>query len=167
MTGDTTNIALYAFRTFGDTVLRAAYSCCGNYTEAEDITQDVFLTLHTKQQKFDTDEHLKAWLLRVTINKCRNFKKSFRISHTRFFEESEEEHISDEESHTEISDVRMAVEALPQKYRSIIFLYYYEGYNTREIGEILGKSENTVSSLLTRGRKKLRLELEKEEQYEN
>lgn len=165
MTGDN-NIALYAFRTFGDTVLRAAYSCCGNYAEAEDITQDVFLTLHTKPQIFNTDEHLKAWLLRVTINKCRNLKKSFRISHTRFFEESEEEHISEEES-SDTSDVRQAVEALPQKYRCVIYLYYYEGYNTREIGELLGKSENTVSSLLNRGRKKLRLELEKEEQYEN
>lgn len=57
---NTDNIALYAFRKFGDTVLRAAYTCCGSYAEAEDITQDVFLQLHTKPQSFTDDEHLKA-----------------------------------------------------------------------------------------------------------
>ena len=164
MNNDST--ALYAFRKYGNTVLRAAFAISGSYAEAEDIVQDVFLSLHTKPRSFNDDEHLKAWLLRVTINKCRNLKKSFRISHTRFFEESEEEHISEEES-SDTSDARQAVEALPQKYRCVIYLYYYEGYNTREIGELLGKSDNTVSSLLNRGRKKLRLELEKEEQYEN
>ena len=66
------NQALYAFRKFGDTVLRAAYACCGNYAESEDITQDIFLLLHAKPQSFADDEHLKAWLLRVTVNKCKN-----------------------------------------------------------------------------------------------
>lgn len=69
------NIALYAFRKFGDTILRAAYACCGNYSEAEDITQDVFLILHSKPQTFRDDEHMKAWLLRAAINKCKNYKK--------------------------------------------------------------------------------------------
>ena len=60
------NIALYAFRKYGDTILRAAYACCGNYSEAEDITQEVFFALHSKPQTFENDEHLKAWLIRVT-----------------------------------------------------------------------------------------------------
>lgn len=157
----TNNIALYAFRKFGDTVLRAAYACCGSYAEAEDITQDVFLQLHTKPQSFTDDEHLKAWLLRVAINKCKNFKRSFRISRTSSLDNAETESVS-YEMKTEDSSVLAEIKTLPKKYASVIYLYYYEGYNTREIAEMQGKSENTVSSLLRRGREKLRLELEKE-----
>lgn len=153
------NISLYAFRKYGDTVLRSAYSCCGNYAEAEDITQDVFLMLHAKPIDFDGDEHLKAWLLRVTINKCRNFRRSFRVSHTQSLEdtgESSASYIMD----TDESGIRELIRNLPKKYSSVIYLYYYEGYNIREISEILGKNANTVSSLLQRGREKLRLEME-------
>lgn len=63
---------------------------------------------------------------------------------------------------TEESSVLAEIRSLPEKYASVIYLYYYEGYNTREIAEMQGKSENTVSSLLRRGREKLRLELERE-----
>lgn len=155
------NIALYAFRKFGDTVLRAAYASCGSYAEAEDITQDVFLLLHSKPQEFNDDEHMKAWLLRVTINKCKNLKRSFRISRTGSIET---EDISGATYEMAVDDgsLRQQIAALPEKYASVIYLYYYEGYNTREIAEMQGKSENTVGSLLRRGREKLRLELEKE-----
>ena len=68
------NPALYAFNKFGDTVLRAAFAMTGNYTEAEDITQEVFLTLHAKPQSFESDEHMKAWLLRSAINRCKNLR---------------------------------------------------------------------------------------------
>ena len=66
--------AVYAFRKFGNTVLRAAFALSGSYAEAEDIVQDVFLSLHTQERTFNDDEHLKAWLLRVTINKCKNLR---------------------------------------------------------------------------------------------
>jgi RNA polymerase sigma-70 factor (ECF subfamily) len=155
------NIALYAFRKFGDTVLRAAYACCGSYAEAEDITQDVFLLLHTKPQSFTDDEHLKAWLLRVAINKSKNLRRSFRISRTGSLE-TEDISSASYEMETPDSSMTEQIRALPQKYASVIYLYYYEGYNTREIAEMQGKSENTVSSLLRRGREKLKLELEKE-----
>ena len=158
---NTDNIALYAFRKFGDTVLRAAYACCGSYAEAEDITQDVFLQLHTRPQSFTDDDHLKAWLLRVTINRCKNLKRSFRISRTSSLD-SEEAVSASNEMKKEDSTVLEQIRSLPKKYASVIYLYYYEGYNTREIAEMQGKSENTVSSLLRRGREKLRLELEKE-----
>ena len=155
------NQALYAFRKFGDTVLRVAYACCGNYAESEDITQDIFLLLHAKPQSFADDEHLKAWLLRVTVNKCKNLKRSFRISRTGSLE-TEDVTSATYEMMTENSSILADIRALPEKYASVIYLYYYEGYNTREIAEIQGKSENTVSSLLRRGREKLKLELEKE-----
>lgn len=153
------NISLYAFRKYGDTVLRAAYSCCGNYAEAEDITQEVFLILHSKRISFDSDEHLKAWLLRVALNKCKNFRRSFRVSHTQSIEDTDELSASYSMNTGEI-EIRELLKSMPKKYSSVIYLYYYEGYNIREIGEILRKSTNTVSSLLQRGREKLRLEME-------
>lgn len=153
------NISLYAFEKYGDTVLRVAYACCGSYAEAEDITQDVFLLLHTKRVDFSSDEHLKAWLLRVAINKSKNFKRSFKVSRTQSLDEVPES-ASSYMMHTENTDIRDKIESLPKKYSSVIYLYYYEGYNIREIGEILGKNANTVNSLLQRGRQKLKLELE-------
>ncbi len=153
--------ALYAFRKYGDTVLRAAYAVTGSYHEAEDITQEVFLKLHASPQDFESDEHMKAWLLRVTINRCRNIKKSFRLSRTSHIDETLENTLRCEFTEKDNS-IREKIEKMPEKYASVIFLYYFEEYNIREIASILGKSENTVSSLLQRGRKKLKTELEKE-----
>lgn len=152
--------ALYAFRKFGDTVLRAAYSCCGCYSEAEDITQDVFLLLHSKNPDFNDDEHMKAWLLRVTINKCKNYKRSFRVSHTQALETVENS--ASYNMDTSDIEIREILSALPQKYSAVIYLYYYEGMTLKEISKILGKNVNTISSLLRRGREKLRLEMTEE-----
>ncbi len=153
------NISLYAFRKYGDMVLRTAYACSGNYAEAEDITQDIFLLLHTKPVNFESDEHLKAWLLKVAVNKCKNLKRSFRISHTQSLDETSEK-LAYYNFESGESEIREKIRALPTKYSSVIYLYYYEGYKIHEIAKILGKNENTVSSLLQRGRQKLKLELE-------
>ena len=155
------NTALYAFRRFGDDVLRAAYAGCGSYAEAEDITQEVFLTLHSHPQTFRDDDHLRAWLLRCAMNRCLNYRKSFRVSRTGSLEELPEMSGSPVFSEAE-NGIRSAIAKLPEKYATVIYLYYYEGYKAREIGDMLGKSENTVSSLLRRGREKLRIELEEE-----
>lgn len=156
------NSALYAFEKFGDTVLRAAFACCGSYAEAEDITQDVFLMLHSSPQSFESDEHIKAWLLRVTINKCKNYKRSFRVSRTQSIDENADAlGTYSEDFHG--SELREIISKLPKKYSSVIFLYYYEGYSTVEIGKILGKSPNTAATLLRRGRERLKNELTKED----
>lgn len=155
------NTALYAFRKYGDTVLRAAYACCGNYSEAEDITQDVFLILHSNPQDFESDEHMKAWLLRAAINKCKNYKKSFRVSRTDNIDDVSENQLKCNFTLRD-SEIRENISKLPQKYSSVIFLYYFEGYSIREIAEMLGKNENSVNSRLQRGRKKLKIELERE-----
>ena len=112
------NIALYAFRTFGDTVLRAAYACCGSFAEAEDITQDVFLLLHSKPMYFSDDGHLKAWLLRVTVNKCKNLKRSFRVSRTGSIE-TEDITAATYEMVIEDESLLRQIEALPEKYASV------------------------------------------------
>lgn len=158
------NTALYAFSLFGNTVLRAAYSCTGNFAEAEDITQEVFLTLHAKPQKFSDDNHLKAWLLRAALNRCMDYHKSWRKRRRQSLDDVSEALLSYEftpEDRTIIDKVT----ALPEKYSSVLFLYYYEEYSIREIAEMLGKNENTVSSLLRRGRQKLKIILEEEEDF--
>ena len=156
------NTALYAFKKFGNDILRAAYAFCGSYAEAEDIVQDVFFSLHTKQKSFNDDEHLKAWLLRVTINKSKNLRRSFRISRTCSIEELEQSEVVCE-MNTEGRELRSRIASLPRKYAEVLFLYYYEGYSIKEAAGLLGKKENTVGSLLKRGREKLRAELEKED----
>ena len=161
MNNDST--ALYAFRKYGNTVLRAAFAFCGSYAEAEDIVQDVFLSLHTTPRSFNDDEHLKAWLLRVTINKCKNLRRSFRFSRTCSIDEIEQSEAIYEIS-TEGRELRRQIAELPHKYAEVIFLHYYEGYSIKEIAEIIEKNENTVGSLLRRGREKLRAELEKEDE---
>ncbi len=156
MNGKTT--ALYAFDTFGELVLRAAYCCVGNYSEAEDIAQDVFLTLHEKKKSFNDDEHMKAWLLRVTINRCRNFKTSWKQKGRTALEDVPTAAVTVDSS--QARELREAVSALPEKYSSVLFLYYYEGYTIKEIAALLGKREATVGSLLRRGREKLKIEIE-------
>lgn len=152
------NTALYAFRRFGRLVLKTAYSCVGNYSEAEDIAQEVFLTLHEKPQEFNDDEHMKAWLLRAAINRGKNYHKSWKQKGRIDIDELPEPAESSNASQSR--ELKEAVFSLSPKYSSVLYLHYYEGYTIKEIAAMLGKRENTVGSLLRRGREKLKLELE-------
>ena len=153
------NTALYAFEKYGDTVLRAVYYYTGNMSEAEDITQDTFLKLHTSGQAFNDDEHLKAWLLRVSLNAGKNFFRSGRNRFNHPIDDVKENEIS-EDFKFERNEITDMIMKLPEKYKNVIFLYYFEDYSTKEISEITEQKESTVRSLLKRGRDKLRLEME-------
>ena len=155
------NTALYAFEKYGDMVLRTAYVFAGNYHEAEDITQEIFLKLHSSPQDFQSEEHMKAWLIRAAVNHCKNYRKSARISKTSHIDEALENTLSCEFSEKD-NEVKERIEKLPEKYSLVIYLHYFEGYSIKEIASVLGKNENTVGSLLRRGRAKLKIELEKE-----
>lgn len=155
------NISLYAFRKFGDMVLRAAYSRCGCYAEAEDITQDVFLYLHANPVTFNDEEHMKAWLLKVTINKCKNYKKSFRVSRTA---SSGDTYQGSYNMDTTDIEVRELIVALPKKYSVVMYLYLYEERTAEEISLMLNKKLNTVKSLIRRGKSKLKIEFTEEAQ---
>ncbi|MBR2912718.1 MAG: sigma-70 family RNA polymerase sigma factor [Oscillospiraceae bacterium] len=150
--------ALDAFRKYKNLVLRTAYCCVGDYSEAEDITQEVFLTLHNKQPEIRDDEHLKAWLLRCTMNRGRNYRKSWKQKGRLSLDEIAE--LTDEKTECEYGELRNMVLALPEKYAVVLYLYYYEGYQIPEIARLLGKRTSTVGSLLRRGREKLKSELE-------
>lgn len=141
-----------AFTKYADTVYRVAYHNTSDSTDAEDITQEVFLKLLKTPRPFKDSEHLKAWLIRVTINLCRDVARKKRFSLL------SDVIIKDEDSDEENS-VLEAVMSLPENYRNAIYLHYYEGYTAKETGKILGAKENTVLSWLSRGREALRKDL--------
>ncbi len=143
----------FAFKQFTDTVYRVALHNTANFSDAEDVTQEVFIKLLEANKAFCDSEHLKAWLIRVTINLCRDrLRKSSR--------ETLVENVIPYKADEEKTDVLEAVKALPENYRNAIYLHYYEGYTAKEIGKILDAKENTVLSWLSRGRDALRKELD-------
>ena len=135
-----------------DTVYRVAFSMLRNPHDADDVTQDVFLKLYTARVEFQSEDHVKNWLMKVTVNACRNV---FRMPCRRAEDIEEYAQTLGFES-PEQTDLFLAVNSLEQKYRIAVHLYYFEGYSVKEIGKILGVSENTVSTRLARARGKLK-----------
>ncbi len=133
-----------------DTVYRLALSRTKSPENAEDITQEVFLKLMQTNKKFDSEEHVKAWLLRVTINCTKDLFLSSWFRKT----EALDDNLSFE--HEEKSDLYYALMRLPQKYRTVIHLHYYEGYSIKEIADMTKTAEGTVKSQLHRGRDMLK-----------
>lgn len=160
------NIALTAFRNYCNTVLRTVYNIVHSYSEAEDITQEVFLKLHENPQNFESETHLKAWLLRSAINRAKNYHKSFRVKMVSPIDETNENCFAQDFTPEE-NELLEKVRNLPAKYSLVIYLYYYEGYSVKEIADMIGKSKNTVNSQLQRGREKLKMEIEEEKVYES
>lgn len=135
---------------YADMVVRIAYQNLRNNMDAEDVCQDVFVKLVEKDRVFESDEHIKAWLIRVTINRCKDYLKSgwFR---------KKAEYIGNEYAYVQSGNsVLEEVMNLPIKYRNVIYLHYYEGYSVEEIGNILNKNKNTVKTWLKRGRSELK-----------
>ena len=139
-----------------DTIYRLALSRTKSQQYAEDITQDVFVKLISSRKNFESEEHLKAWLLRVTINLTKDLFSSSWFKTTD--ELSEDISYRDEEK----SDLYYAVMKLSQKYRTVIHLHYYEGYSVDEIAKITGARPGTVKSQLHRSRQMLKELIEEE-----
>lgn len=142
-------------------IYRLAYLRTRNQTDAEDITQDVFLKYISANKKFNDEEHRKAWLLRVTMNCTNSLVTSAYYRHRTSLEEIPEEIIEIEEK----SELYYAVQSLPEKYRITIHLFYYEDLSIAEISAVTKTKESTVKSHLLRAREMLRNIL-KEEQNE-
>lgn len=155
---DDSNIALYAFRMFGDAALRFAICCTQSRTEAEDIVQDVLLMLHKAPRCFESDEHLKAWLLRAVRDRAKNYHR--RKNRRAAAALAEAEAIAAHGNFEEEVAMRQLIFSLPPNYATVLYLYYYEGCRTAEIAALLGEKTNTVSTWLRRGKKRLKLELE-------
>lgn len=142
-----------AIELYADMVNRICLYHLKNRTDTEDVFQNVFLKYLLYDGTFTDEEHEKAWLIRVTINACKDYLKSLFRHRTEPLEA-----IAGQAADSPIEDtgVLEAMLSLPQKYKDVIYLHYYEGYTAAEIAAILNRKENTVYSLLSRGRAMLR-----------
>lgn len=139
-----------------DMVYRLALSYTKSCHDANDVVQDVFLKLYTKAPVFEDELYLKRWLMRVTINECKNLWNSYWWKNTEGIDDYANQLLTQDE---EASDLYMAVMELPKKYRICIHLFYFEDYSTREMAELLHEKESTVRMRLVRGRKLLKQRL--------
>lgn len=137
-------------RMYSDMIFRIAYQNVGNFHDAEDVLQDVAITLLAKDAPLYDERHIKPWLIRVTVNKCKNLKKSARIRKTEPLEDYY--HLKNPEDMRIWDDIM----ELSVNYRNVMYLFYYEGYSLEEIGKILNKKPSTIGSWLHRARKKLK-----------
>lgn len=137
--------------TYGNNILRLAYSYVHNISDAEDVLQDTIIQFIKNTPKFESHSHEKAWLMRVAINISKN-KIRYKKRHETV--EIDEELFIEGES--DLKFVWDAVKNLPAKYSEVIHLFYYEGYTTMQIAKMLSKNEATVRSLLHRGRQQLK-----------
>ena len=145
---------------YSNTIRRLCMMHLKNHADVEDIFQTVFLKYVLSSVLFENEEHERAWFIRVTINACKDWLKSFFHRRTVSLEELLEQ---PEELPPDHKEVLEAVLSLPQKYRDVLYLHYYEGYTAPQIGRILKKNVNTVYTLLTRSKRMLRERLGGEE----
>ncbi len=138
-----------ACQDYMDTVFRVAVHNTRSQADAEDVTQEVFEALLTCGKRFADQEHLKAWLIRVTLNRCKNLRRAQKREGG---ELPEGLYMPPPEPSSVLDEVR----ALPDHYRNAIYLHYFEGYTAAEIGKITGRSVGTVLSWLSRGRDALK-----------
>lgn len=138
---------------YSDTVYRIALTRCGSVENAEDVYQEVFVKYFQTNPKFNNEEHEKAWFIRVTINLSKNNVRLFwnknvsELDENIIFESKEE------------NDVFNVVNTLPQNYKTVIYLSYYEGYKVKEIADFMKVKEGTVKTWLFRAREILRKKL--------
>ena len=147
---------------YKDSVFSAAFSICANAADAEDVVQDTFIRYHTTDTQFADEQHIRAWLLRVAINKAKNVTMSFWRRKGVPLEDYAESLVFPS---PEAEEVFETVMRLPEKYRIAIHLFYYEDYSVHEIAGILRITESNAKVRLSRGRKLLKQKLQ--EVWEN
>ena len=138
--------------TYADAILRLSYVYLKNTQDAQDVCQTVFVRLLTEPREFESGEHERAYILRMAANACKDLLKSPWRRRTCDLEACAQVPAPE----TSDGSVLAAVNQLPAHYRSVIYLFYYEGYQASEIGEILGVPTATIHTRLARGRARLR-----------
>lgn len=151
------------FEKYRNNLYAVAFNVCKNAEDAEDVIQDTFIQYHQLQKEYDNEQHIRAWLIRVAVNKAKNMNRSFwrrnkmpleDYMETLAFETPESENLFE------------AVMQLPEKYRIAIHLFYYEDYSVREIADILKISESNAKIRLSRGRRLLKTALQEEWEHD-
>ena len=141
------------FETYRQNVYAAAFSVCKNAADAEDILQETFLQYHQTNKQFESEQHIRAWLLRVALNRAKDvYRQKKRRRETALEDYMETLTFPSPESGALFS----AVMALPEHYRSVIHLFYYEDYTVAEIAKLLHLTQSNVKVRLSRGRKLLK-----------
>ena len=144
---------------YKDNLFAAAFNVCKNAADADDVVQDTFVQYHTQNRQFESEQHIKAWLIRVAINRSINVTRSlWRRSSLPLEDYMESLPFEAPEDSTLFAQVM----ALPEKYRVVIHLFYYEDYPVKDIAGILKVSENNVKVRLSRGRALLKKALKEE-----
>jgi RNA polymerase sigma-70 factor (ECF subfamily) len=143
---------------YQDMVYRIAFTHCRNTSDAQDITQEVFVYYLKKMPRLNGEEHLKAWLIRVTINITKSLLRSAWFKKTLPFSEQEASYDNDPAK----TETYYAVISLPEKYRTVILLYYFEDYSVREVAHLLGRTETSVQTQLQRARAMLKVKLKED-----
>lgn len=142
---------------YKDSLFSVAFNVCANASDAEDVVQDTFLQYHTESKPFADEQHIRAWLIRVAINKAKNLRLSFWRRKSVPLEEYMERLTFET---PEAGSLFEEVMRLPEKYRVVLHLFYYEDYSVKEIAEILHLSESNVKVRLSRGRTLLKEKLQ-------
>ena len=148
-----------AVRRYADMVYRLAKVNCKNESAADDVFQEVFLKLLRYQDSIKSEEHLKAWLITVTLNQCKSMFMSTWNKRKVSIDEIVEPAIENQKE--DYSELYEAVRELPQKYREVIHLFYFEQLSIREIAGILNRQEGTIKTQLNRGRQMLSKKLKR------
>ena len=147
---------------YQNSLYAAAFNTCQNQMDAEDVVQETFVQYYTSRKEFESEQHIRAWLLRGVISTARNINRTFWKKNKCSLEDYIETlTFPDSQSR----DLFEEVMKLPDKYRIVIHLFYYEDYSVREIADILKLSESNVKVRLSRGRALLRDSLK--EEWEN
>ena len=150
-----------AVELYADMVFRLAYSYLKNRADAEDVMQTVFLRLYECKKDFESEEHMKHWLLRVAVNESRKVMRSFWRRTSVSLEEWRETAAPEDRERAEALE---AVMALEPKYRLAVYLYYYEGLSVAETAAAMRANVSTVQTWLLRARERLRKELTEEKE---
>lgn len=143
---------------YSDMVYRLCYLYLHNSADVEDVFQEVFLKLLQNKKPFESPEHEKSWLIRVTINKCKDMLKSFWKNRVDFVEEVEQPYENKNDN-----EILQIILSLSPKYKDVIYLFYYEEYTVPQIAKILNQNTNTIYSSLHRARMLIKHELEEPE----
>jgi len=143
-------------QTHMDTIYRIAVSYTKVPSDADDIVQQTFVKLLSRKKVFTDREHEKRWLIRVCVNECNSFFSSFWRKNVSSIDSLEHQPMFSEEKDTDLYE---AIKQLPSKCRIVIYLFYYEGYQTKEIADILHMKEATVRTRLVRARNLLKEQL--------
>lgn len=151
------------FEKYQNNLYIVACNICKNAEDAKDVVQDTFIQYYSAKKEFDNEQHIRAWLIRVAINKAKNVNGTFWRKNKISLEDYMESLVFETPESEELFETVMH---LPEKYRIVIHLFYYEEYSVHEIADILKLSESNVKVRLSRGRSLLKEKLQEEWEYD-